>query len=532
MLPAMLAGYLFLLIFRPYEYWPMLGTLRIERIYMIVFIIMAVASDKKRWIKSPINACVALFVAALMLSGLFAKDVEEAWDLVVDYMKYVVFYILVVLSIRDKKDLRNVLLFFLGVMFVYVSKSAWEFFVNGRYNFTMGIKRMTGVDLTYGAPNSFSASICYSLPMLWAMIRFGDPRGWVRYGFWAYGALALVAIVYTGSRSGMVTLLLFFMLAVLSSSKKFMAVALLGTVVAVGWQFMPDDLQDRFKSTYEKGHGPAGADESAEGRMAGFLQGVSVFTQHPVFGIGPANFQFSWPGVVKGYNAHNLYGQTMGELGIVGVGSFAALLFVVFRTSRRVMAGARKEYPDIFSRQKPKEAEKGAKSGHKRKAAPASAPAVHAPAASRTAGPRSSRTGDVAAWMAGHPAGVPAPAQAAAGAAAVAGSAREALPVSSPGAKAGTAARAGADTKPGKSSDPFAPAPSPDGTPVPADGVHRRAVFFYALVAQAVSQTLILMLFKGWGDHNLYRYTWLWMAAVAVLTGHLFLQEAKEHGKR
>jgi hypothetical protein len=42
-------------------------------------------------------------------------------------------------------------------------------------------------------------------------------------------------------------------------------------------------------------------------------------------------------------------------------------------------------------------------------------------------------------------------------------------------------------------------------------------MYFFRLLSIASLQTMILMLFKGWGDHNLYRYNWLWVGAIAVL---------------
>ena len=94
-------------------------------------------------------------------------------------------------------------------MFLYVGKSAWEFFVHDRYIYRMGIKRMVGIDVTYGDPNSFAASICYSLPLTWALIRSHFEHPGVKLFLWSYGLLALVAIVFTGSRSGMVTFVFF-----------------------------------------------------------------------------------------------------------------------------------------------------------------------------------------------------------------------------------------------------------------------------------------------------------------------------------
>ena len=53
----------------------------------------------------------------------------------------------------------------------------------------------------------------------------------------------------------------------------------------------------------------------------------------------------------------------------------------------------------------------------------------------------------------------------------------------------------------------------------------------YNFVAIAIVQTVTLMIFKGWGDHNLYRYTWLWLAALTVLGHHFFHQEVKRIGQ-
>lgn len=438
MLPVLLIGYLFLLIFRPYEYWPILGTLRIERVYMLSFMAIVFFSKQKRFIFHKINGMVVFFCSVLIISGVFAYSLESAQKLIEDYLKYIVFYVMVILTVRDEDDFRLVIKGFLAVMCLYVWKSAWEFFVHGRYQWTMGIRRMTGIDLTYGDPNAFAASICYSLPLLWGMIRYQFEDKWVRWALWGYGLLATVAIIYTGSRSGMATGLLFFLLVLASTQRKFLAFLLIGIMLVVSWDFMPESLQTRFRSTVVKGEAPASADESAEGRMQGFLQGIDTVKKYPVLGIGPANFKHSWPGIENGYNAHNLYGQLMGELGSLGVLSFGGLLIVMFWTNRKVVLRAR----NILKNNVPLIIK----------------PSLRLPA--DDAGKR---------WQ--------------------------------------------------KSSS------SP---PIPKEKFERN-VFFLMLVAQAIIHTLILMMFKGWADHNLYRYTWLWLAALTVLTSHFFEQGVGRH---
>ena len=438
MLPLLLCGYIFLLIFRPFEYWPWLGDMHLERVYMIFFMIAVALSPKKRMLATPVNGLVLFFLLTMVVSGFFAYRWDSAQVLIIEYLKSVVLYFMIVITVRDEDDFKKVMLAFLFVMFVYVGKSAWEFFLNGRFEYTMGIRRMTGVDKTYGAPNSFAATIAYSLPFLWAVIRWKPGSRWFRYGLWAYGALAMVAVIYTGSRSGMMTVLLFLLLVLLYSSRKGLALILLAFGLMFAWQNMPDTLQTRFMSIFVKGLAPASADQSADGRMEGLRQGIRVFRQHPVLGIGPANFQHSWPGTEWGYNAHTLYGQIIGELGIAGVCAFGLLVFALYSINRKVIRAAKRFY--------------------------------HC---------GNNEEGDS-----------------------------------------------------GKSDS--LPDPAPAGSASSKEpGVSRsvRRVQLYQYMSEAVIQTILLLMFKGIGDHNLYRYTWLWLAAITVLNYHFLKEFSKEHAR-
>lgn len=438
----LLVGYLFLLIFRPYEYWPTLGEWRIERIYMIFFICAAFLSKEKQFVPSLINGVVVLFSLSLIFCGIFSISLDASWRTIEEYFKYVIFYFMAIISVRDEKDFRFLLFSFIGVMSLYVGKSAWEFFIHGRYVYSMGIKRMVGIDITYGAPNSFSASICYSLPLLWAMIQSKPKNFWVQRGLWAYGALAIVAIISTGSRSGMFTALLFLGLVLMSSGRKVATILVIGVLLTLSWDFMSEELQNRFLSTVIADVGPLSARTSAQGRMEGFLQGMRLFASNPFLGIGPGNFALSWR---EGMNAHNLYGLVFGELGLAGVLSFGSLVVFMISINRNIC----KKVGLISARQH---------TGVTKKP-----PVAH----NMKSGVVRTRLNFVAA------------------------SRKERSPNS-------------ADIF--SVSDPL---------------------LMYSYVAQGIVYTIILMLFKGWGDHNLYRYTWLWLAALTVLGHHFFNQAVK-----
>lgn len=407
----LVVGYMFLFIFRPFEYWEVLGDFRIERIYMIILLIAVALDLRKRFIKHPINIAVIAFSLAMLVSASFSYFPQAAFKVSFDYLKLVVFYFVLVVTLRDEEQFKKFILAYIGIMLLYVGKSAWEFFLHDRYVWRMGIRRMVGIDSTYGDPNAFAASIAYSLPFVWAMIRLGLEQVWQRRALWVYGVLAVVSIIYTGSRSGMVTLLLFFALIWLGGRRKIAGMVVLTALLGFTWIMMPDSLQMRFESIYDADAGTAGAHVSAQGRTVGFKQGIALFKQYPVLGIGPGNFRFGWDDG-RGANAHNLYGLVLGEFGAVGTASFAALLIctaIGHRQNLRRIGVLEQSFP------------------------------------------------------------------------------------------------AQADT------------PS-------ESALQERTLLLFRLVAIASLQTMLLMLFKGWADHNLYRYNWLWIGALAVLTSYFLSQ--------
>src|SRR5947209_15004602 len=90
---------------------------------------------------------------------------EQGEETVENLLKILVFYVLVVTAVHDAKSLRLLLLGFLGVMTVYMLHSLREY-LGGRYAFRMGFARMIGVDKAMGDPNTFAASILYTLPFI------------------------------------------------------------------------------------------------------------------------------------------------------------------------------------------------------------------------------------------------------------------------------------------------------------------------------------------------------------------------------
>jgi len=324
----LLGGYMWLFIHRPFEVWPWLGDLRIERVYML-FVLAAWMVTDKSWIPNPLNRAFLAFVGAILLSwqaSPFRDSGSEAASHTVEiYLKVAVFFVLVMSTIRSEQALRQIVLMYLGATSLYMLHSLWEL-QNGRHVYRMGIQRMVGVDTTYGDPNTFAATILYSLPLALVFWREAATP-WKLGALLGYSALSVTCILLTGSRSAFVGLIALAMLMCIRSPKRWRLLALLCVCLPLLWSVVPSTLQNRFWTLIDSSTGPANAQESADSRAEGWRDGVRIWRQYPVCGAGPGCF-----GLARGYDlqSHHLYGQVIGELGTGGAITFGWVILAFF----------------------------------------------------------------------------------------------------------------------------------------------------------------------------------------------------------
>lgn len=339
----LLGGYMWLFIHRPFEVWPVLGTLQIERIYMIGMLLVWMVSPKG-WVVNRMHWVTALFSVLLLTSWLLSPymDQTSCSATIENYFKEIVFYVLVATTVRDEESLKRLITMFLGAVGLYMAHSLWEFMC-GRYVYRMGIRRMIGVDTTFGDPNSFASSLLYTVPLalsLWAM----KPEKTTRRLLAAYLFGASLCIVFTGSRTGFIGLCFCGFLLLMLSVRRKGLVLLLGAVggvavLGISVVALPAELQTRYLTILDSSYGPKNAAESANSRWNFFLEGCRAWQSSPVIGHGPRSFD-----VLSGHKmgSHNLYGQVlceMGTLGALALAAYVACFVLNWREVRRYYQG-------------------------------------------------------------------------------------------------------------------------------------------------------------------------------------------------
>jgi O-antigen ligase len=320
---------MWLFIHRPFEVWPSLGDYHIERVYMLGTLLYWACCAQKTWTRNRLNFAFLLLAITLVTSVMMSPYNPGINQIVEDWLKIGVFYVLVMSTVRNKEQLRFLVAAFLVVMALYLGHSFREF-LNGRHFYRMGIGRLIGVATTMNDPNTFGATILYSLPMIYPLW-YETRKRWQRVLLVSYVLLACGCILLTGSRSVFVGLGVLSIAAAMFSKHRY--VVALGLVLAapIIWVNLREDLQNRYMTLIDPSMGPANAQVSANSRLAGWWDGVKMWKEHPLLGVGPGSF-----GKARGYNleSHHLYGQILGEIGTVGAVAFACLIWAFYSNQR------------------------------------------------------------------------------------------------------------------------------------------------------------------------------------------------------
>jgi O-antigen ligase len=352
------AFWLALLLIRPWELlMPSLGTYHVERCYAILGIIMVLGSGKLRFCPSFQTTSVILYLSALTLSAVCAFDFSLAWDALYVYITLVIFYFVLLSSIRTPYELLFIVTCFVVAMAAYLSKAEFEYFVYDNHGWSQEVAHLEGIENTYGHYNAVAASTVLSFPFtlfLWQVRKpFTQqwPKFWQRMfvaGLISYFAIAFAAIALTNSRSGMLAAAFFVVLSALTASsfkfERIMAMIPLALIMlAVLWVVMPEASKGRLRTVWNPEAGPKNAYISAQGRVLGFEAGMEMFKRYPLTGVGIGNFI---PYRVENLDgipliAHNTVGGVFGETGLVGGIAFALMCFGVFANCHAVKRTAK-----------------------------------------------------------------------------------------------------------------------------------------------------------------------------------------------
>jgi O-antigen ligase len=261
-------------------------------------------------------------------------------------IKAVVFYYFTIAFVRTERDLKRFIFVFitcqvlrvLEPLYLHVTQGYWgsRASMMGGWEF---LERLAGSPSDTVNPNGLAFIICITLPFLYFM----QGLSWkLRLAFLTVTPLLLYALALTGSRSGMIAMLIVYLAIVVKSKKRVLLIAAGIVALVAGFLSLSPDMQDRYLSTFGKGEKNVG---TADERMEGMQEQLRVVFHRPIFGHGlgtspEANYHFTSAGPYRGVDlpAHNLYLEIAQELGLIGLAIFIMFMKAImqgFAESRR-----------------------------------------------------------------------------------------------------------------------------------------------------------------------------------------------------
>ncbi|MCG3201801.1 MAG: hypothetical protein NFCOHLIN_01671 [Gammaproteobacteria bacterium] len=356
--------YVWLLTTTPQVRFGIIADTHFERI-LVVLIVLSLLTGQ-RIIRS-LNLATVLLICFFLWSlvGYLQSPYQDAVTAVwwiENYWKLMLFYFFLVLGIRSIRDLEVFVIGAAVISLGYQLLSWRDFLAGGSYVYQQGGKRMIGVwsGGGIGAANAYGLLALYSLPFAhyWLMSARRSDVWWLALGFMA---ISFASVIFSGSRAAMVCAVLFVLIAYgrrLLNVKLLLALTVGG---AVALSVMPQHLRHRYfdlilvnQDAVSRQGADRVAEESAESRKQGLLDGFSLAQRRPLFGYGPGASALARGEVAdtniavagddpEALQLHNLYGQVMAETGFVGAIIYAALIaatLIQLRKAARVRLAA------------------------------------------------------------------------------------------------------------------------------------------------------------------------------------------------
>ena len=325
------------------EMYPVLAALRIGQIALILTTLAYLFSPRilgsGRVGTRGLDVGVVAFIAANFISACLAPTQANVWSQFINLLELSLIYFLVTRIVTSPWRLRT----FVFLVLLLNLKMAQFTIRDYRNQRAIGISDMQVImrgGAGAGSKSFFgnAADLGLAMVVVWGItfaLLFGktEKKRLPRYFLVVCFGLFLLAILFCGSRGAVLGAAAVVAVALARTPKKVGAIVAALVFLCSIWFILPDASKERFQNAWE------GNDKNATSRLTFWRAGMEMFSDYPVFGVGPGNFptmyatQYSDTG--KHWACHSIYIQALAESGVVGTAVFAALLILIVRLNWR-----------------------------------------------------------------------------------------------------------------------------------------------------------------------------------------------------
>jgi putative inorganic carbon (hco3(-)) transporter len=325
---------------RPGSYIPALNALHLNTLVPLVICLKtffgAAPVTNEEALADTNTKRIGLVITLIFISVFTAVVTEYAYNKFIAVIGYVLIFWVINKQIVELKHLKGL---FKAVVLVHVVVGALT-----PQMFTSGERTFVASGSFLGDGNDFALSVNIAIPL--CLFLLNNETKFRQKIFWALCLLFLVfGIVATQSRGGTLALVAVGIYYWAKSNRKGITAAAAVVAIVLVFALAPP-------AYFERMHDVANTEEgSAQGRIQAWGAAMRMVADNPVFGVSAGHFGVAYgtkytktPGG-PWHNAHSIYFQIIGELGIPGI---LALLWCIIGNlvdNRRVLGQIRARNP-------------------------------------------------------------------------------------------------------------------------------------------------------------------------------------------
>lgn len=304
---------------------------RIDDILIIVVFFswlakMAINKELGLLKRTPLNPLIITYILVCIFStgiGILTGHIQpvKSFFYILKYIEYFMLFFLVINNIRDKKQIKTLVIVFL-ITCVLTSTYALAT--------VRIIGRATGpFEGVAGEPNTLGGYLVLLFAIVAGIFLYSPSRRWL---FWCGGLIFLIflALIQTLSRGSYLAFIFMYLtLTILTRRRRLLLIGILILSIIILPFIVPTKVVNRIKGTFTLGevYEPLGRrivlDKSTAMRIESWENTFKKWTRRPFLGYGASGV-----GLVD-----TQFPRVLGETGIIGFLVFTLLLITIFRSS-------------------------------------------------------------------------------------------------------------------------------------------------------------------------------------------------------
>lgn len=321
--------YLFMEYVRPQQIYTAIAGVPYSK-FIIGFAVAAFLIEGRRFRMGVPELMLGLFSLIILASSFLALSPEASYADLSLYFSWLLIYLLISNSIDTEERFLVFALTFILYSFKMAQFGVRSWAVDGFHFRDWGINGAPG---WFSNSGEFAIQMCVFVPIVTYFTKSLSqswPR-WKRYLFWAMPVCAVISIVGSSSRGGLVGLAAVALWMLSKSRYKFRGLVSVAVLAAAVYWLLPPEQIQRLQNM--------GGDDTSISRTTLWAHGRLMMSEYPVLGIGYKNWL---PYHQSHYGLkllpHNIFIEAGAELGYTGLLAFIGLIILTlglnYRTRR------------------------------------------------------------------------------------------------------------------------------------------------------------------------------------------------------